>query len=304
MAYNDLVNSVSCGAGNANTGLAGCSFDWKRITTIELSPKSYKYLSGSTQLDTILAEQQKGNIIILQNVVSFVDAKVAPTVITREGSGLKVIAGELPYEYTATWDNGVNFWKALRKLNSNGLYNIALYDVNGSKIFMQTKNGEFKGFGLGMFFADKYVGSDGTTSSQQSAQLQIMNVMDVDAQAWLTADNLDYAPSELDGINDVTFTILPTLSGATALTFSALLIDKTSFFEGLTIPNIKVSKNGIGLVPSAISGDATTKTYTLTIPAAVTGDVYKVFTYDSVLHTQPINVGNYLYESNIASVTV
>ena len=305
MALNNVINSVSCGSSvDVCTGLKACGMDMKRIVTLEITPKGYNYLSGSTTLAGILEEQQKEKIIILPGVLTYTDNSADPTIVTRDGSGQKIIVGEIAQEFQVTFDNGINFWKELRKLNSQGLYNLALYDVDGTKFFTQKKNGDVQGFGLNMLFTKNYKGSDGTVASEEMMMFQYKSVSDSDNIAWVAGADLDFDSTDLTGINCVDFEILPVLSGATSLTFAALLSDKTSYFEGLTIPNIKVTKNGGAIVPSAISGDAATKTYTITIPAVVGGDVYTVQTWDSVLSTRAINITNSLYKSDIATVTV
>ena len=67
---------------------------------------------------------------MLQGVVSFADNTADDNIITREGSGIKVVAGKNPYEYTATFDNGINFHKALTSLSGYNAYDLIVFDVD------------------------------------------------------------------------------------------------------------------------------------------------------------------------------
>jgi len=303
----DSLNVVNCDGGDIfGTGQAGCKFDWNRIRTIEVTRVGFKYEGKS--LEYIQQEQQKGNIIILQNIDSFLDATADPNIITREGSGLKYVPGENPYEFNVTFDNGVNFWKALRKLNSNGEYAVALYDTEGNKIFTQTKSGTVRGFNTGMFFTGKYVGKNGATATGQVLTFQIRDFKDMDNQVWITSDELDYSPDELDGVNDVVITLDPVVVGATSLVFSPLLKDKTHLVEGLLIADFLVTRNNAGTItpitPTAISYNATTKKVTLTVPTTVAG-IYSVKLHDAVLNTDIIVTPDFgLAKSNEASALV
>jgi len=302
----DSLNVVNCDGGDIfGTGQAGCKFDWSRIKTLEFSKIGFKYEGKS--LAYIQEQQQKGNLIIAQNVVSFVDATADPNIITREGSGLKVVAGENPYEYNITFDNGVNFWKALRSMNSNGQYALALYDTEGNKIFTQTKSGVVRGFNLAMMQTGKYVGKDGVNASGQVLTLQIADFKDMDRQTWITADELDYSPSDLDGVNDVEITLNPVVAGATTLVFTPLLKDRTHLVEGLLLADFLVQKTTAGVTTTVTAtGTAvynnTDKTVTLTVPAAVAGSIYSVKLWDAALGVPIIVTPNFgLAKSNEAS---
>jgi len=305
------VNLVNCGATDTGgTGTAGCRFDWSRIKTVELTPRSFKYTKQQT-LAYIREQQQLGNIIIINNVVSYVDASADPNIITREGSGLKEIAGENPYEYNMTTDNGLDFYKKLRTYNSSGQYNIALYDVEGNKIFTETKSGEFKGFSLGMFFTGKYKGKDGSNPSSYATMIQYQDYKEMDRAAWIASDELDYSTTEIDGWNDTKIVIDAVAVGDTTLTFTHKLADKTHNVEGTLLTNYLFKKDGVPFTPTGTL-DATTTPGKLiaTIPAAVDGEVYTVQTNDSTLTTSagreiativsPLGV---LYKSNNATVT-
>ncbi len=151
------VNKIDCGAnGTIGAGLAGCRIDWERTVLIGvIKQRGYKF-TEEISLEYIRELEQAGIVDILQGVVSFVDQTADDTIITRDGSGLKRVAGKMPYEKVATFDNGVNFQKAITSLSSYDSYDLFFMDVNNNLWFTSTKAGEFKGFTAGMFEAGKY----------------------------------------------------------------------------------------------------------------------------------------------------
>lgn len=307
MALIDQLNVVACSQSDLlGTGMEGCTFDWNRVETIELSPRGYAY-TDEQNLANIKEGQQKGNLIILQGIKSFALVPVDPNINTADGSGYKTVTGEMPYEYDVMFDNnGVNYWKALRMLNSKDRYNVAFYDVEGNKIFTQTKAGVVKGFGVKMLFVGQYKGAEGNNPAEVKMQLQLADTQEMERQTWISGEELDFsAGSDLEGVNDVNLVASPLATSATSLVVSALLLDKSHFVDGLLVSNFIIKKNGVVVTASAVVADANAKTYTFTIPAASAG-TYTVSTWDATLSSYIIlSAGSgLLYKSNIASVVV
>ena len=307
MALIDQLNVVACTEGGLlGTGLEGCSFDWDRVETIELTPRGYAY-TAEQNLANVQEAQQKGDAIILQGIKSFALVPVDPNINTAESSGYKTVMGELPYEYDVMFDNnGVNYWKALRNLNSKDRYNVAFYDVEGNKIFTQSKAGVVKGFSVKMLFVGQYKGKEGGNPAEVKMQIQLADTNEMERQTWISGDTLDFsAKSDLEGVNDVTITVSPLAVAGTSLTFSPLLLDKTHFVDGLVQTNFIVKRNGVVVTASAIASNALAKTYTLTIPSATAG-TYTVQTYDATLVSNIILVPatGLLYKSSVGTVIV
>ncbi len=307
MALTDQLNVVACSQGDLlGTGMEGCTFDWNRVATIELSQRGYAY-TDEQNLANIKEGQQKGELIILQGIKSFALVPVDPNINTADGSGYKTVTGEMPYEYDVMFDNnGVNYWKALRMLNSKDRYNVAFYDIEGNKIFTQNKAGVVKGFSVKMLFVGQYKGKEGNNPAEVKMQIQLADFQEMERQTWISGDTLDFsADSDLEGVNDVNLIASPLAASDTELVVSALLLDKSHFVDGLLVSNFKIKKNGVAVVASAVVADASAKTYTFTIPAASAG-TYTISTWDSTLGTYAImNAGSgLLYKSNIATVIV
>lgn len=296
----DQINKVDCsGAGVLGTGLAGCRMDRKRVTALGLLKKGFVFAEEITK--AYMRElQQDGTLIMLQGVVSFVDNTAEDTIVTREGSGEKVVAGKMPYEYAATFDNGINFHKALTTLSSNNAYDLVLFDVDNTLFGTAPKSGGFKGLTLGMFENGKYTGSNGTDAASQTVSFQLTQRIEWDMYAaWISNSELDFIYTELTGINEVAVSVDPIVTASLAIVVSAFLLDKTHPVEGLLVPDFSVTRNGAALVPSAIAYNSTTKKYTLTVTANTTADIVTVSLAGTILTTLDV-----LYKSNTDTVVV
>jgi len=233
------------------------------------------------------AAQLAGDLIILQGIKSFKITAVEPQVNTADGSGYKTVTGELPYEYEVMFDNnGVNVWKALRKLNSKDAYNCAFYDVEGNKIFTTNKAGTvFKGFQTKMLFTGQYKGKEGNNPAEVKMNIQLADNGEMERQVWISGETLDFdAKSDLDGINDLYLGTTSTVTNASLTwSFTNTLADRSQYVAGIPLTNWairKVTTAGIVsyIIPSAVSENAVTKTYTLTHAALGTGATFSVIT--------------------------
>jgi hypothetical protein len=302
----EQVNVVNCSGGDLlGTGQEACPFDWDRVEVLELTLRSYAYTEVQN-LEQTQQEQQLEKLIIIKGIKSFNLVPLEPNINTADGSGYKTVTGELPYEYTVLFGaNGVNFWKALRSLNSKDRFNVAFYDATGNKIFTQSKSGTFKGFSTKMLFTGQYKGAEGNTPAEYKMTIQLTDFKEMDRQSWIVADQLDFSPSDLDGVNDIILTPQPLLIGGVSLVVKTTLLDKSHFIDGLTLNNFRIRKDGVVEVPTAIAHDHDAKTYTFTIAPATAG-VYTIETWDAVntVSTIIVQPSGLLYNSNLASLVV
>lgn len=300
MSLESQINTVNCGAnGVLGTGLAGCRIDRKRVGALGLVQKGFVFAEEITK-DYLRDLQKDGTLIMLQGVVSFEDSTADDNIITRPGSGIKVVAGKNPYEYAITFDNGINFHKALTSLSGYANYDLILFDVDNSMFFTVTKSGSAKGFTLGMFENGKYMGANGADASSQTITLQLIERAEIDERmSWITSDELDFSYTELTGVNEVLVTANPIVTASTSIVVSAFLLDKTHPVEGLLVGDFSVTRNGTTIVPSASVYNAATKKYTLTVTANTTADIVTVALKNIVL-----TLADVLYKSNTATVVV
>jgi hypothetical protein len=305
MSLATQVNVVSCGAGDLlGTGQQACAFDWDRIRTIEISKSGYAYTTEQT-LASIQEAQQKEEVFIISNMESCKLVPVELKISTSEGSGAESVDGELPYKYELMFKKkGVNFWKALRRFNSNGIFNISFYDIEGNKIFTQTKGGIFKGFGTNMLFTGQYKGQEGDSSAEFKMSVQLSDVMEMERQSWVSGDTATWGINDLAGYNDIILTPAALAVAGTVLTVEALLADKSHFAEGMVLADFAIKKGGVPVVATLCTPNATNKTYALTIPAATAG-TYTIETTNSLSGKVVLQAATgLLYKSNVGSVIV
>ena len=300
----DQIDKLACGASDAlGTGQQACPIDWDRVSTVKLTPRGFIY----TEIDNLVnvrEAQQTGKAIIINNIDRFALVPQEVTIDTTDGSGKKTVSGELPYEYELMFKSqGLNFWKAMRSLDSAGVYDVTFYDVEGNQFFTKSKAGSPKGFGSYLIKTGQYKGKEGNSPAEFKTMIQLSDFKEMERMAYISSDELDYsAQSDLEGVNGVLLTASPLAVLATSLVVSTTLIDKSHFVDGLVVGNFRVKRNGVIVVASAVAADENAKTYTLTIPAAVAG-TYTVDLYDSVLPASIIQVPTgLLFKSNVATV--
>ena len=299
MSLETQINAVNCGAnGVLGTGLAGCRIDRKRVTALGLLTKGFKF-AQEIDKDYLRTLQVSGDLIMLQGVVSFADNTADDNIITREGSGIKVVAGKNPYEYVATFDNGINFHKATTALSGYGNYDLIVFDVESNIFMTQTKAGEPKGFTLGMFENGKYMGSNGTDASSQTISMQLINRSEVDERmAWVSGSSWDADYEEMTGVNEVLVSIDPVADASTTISVSAYLLDKTHPVEGLLTGDFVLTRNGV-VLSQTVAYNSTTKKYVFTVTANTAADVVTASLNGIVLTTLDV-----LYKSNTATAIV
>ena len=277
------------------TGLEATGFDWDRVETIELSARSYVYPTSTDStsdqtLASVQAAQIKSDLIILQGIKSFKIVGVEPQINTADGSGYKTVTGELPYEYEIMFDNnGVNLWKALRKLNSKDSYNCAFYDVEGNKIFTSNKAGTvFKGFQTKMLFTGQYKGKEGNNPAEVKMNIQLADTSEMERQVWISGETLDFdAKSDLDGVNDLYLSnIVTPIANGTSWTVGVTLADRSQFVSGIAATQFflkrVITATGVTTYSACTitSSDSISKSYVLGVTGAnvATGSTYSIVT--------------------------
>jgi len=299
MANPTGLNVVDCSAqGAKGSGLAGCKTDRKRVSVLYFFPPDHVF-DQDIDLAYMQAQQVAGNLIVLEGVVSFVDSTPDDTITAREGSGIKSLVGQFPYEYTATFDNGFLFQQFLESVSGNGNYSLVVGDVDDRLWFTKSRAGVAKPFTMGMHQAGKYLGNDGTNLSSETLFIQLTDRKEIDARM-VTLKPDDFGSSDLKGVNDVTITIDPITAPSTSLVFSPLLNDGTHMAKGLVAGDYVFTKNGTVITPTILA-DETTKKVTATLAAASTAaDVYTVKIDGIVL----ISVSEILYKTPAVATVV
>lgn len=301
-----ILNKVSCGLSELlGTGQKFCKFDFRTPTTIVLLQKGYK-IAPETDFNLEYVQQlaQRGLAVIIDGVKGFTNNTPENTFGTYEATGEQYLTLKSPYMWQFTFNSGLYYYKALAKLESNGQYDILLFDTKGDMIGAMDNQGNLRGLDLGLFSVGAYIiGNDNT----ETVTVQV-NRENFDSQvAWITNENLDFTASQdLDGYNDTTITLTAPADGATTVQFSinATSNNKLVALLGLAKEDLLYTVGGVTTTITTLTALPTPGQYSITVPAVDTGDVLTLQLFDSELNANIILLEGTLYKSNVATTTV
>lgn len=300
------LNAVNCGAaGILGTGTHNCPFNRKRVIATIFTQQGFEY-EEAFSLAYLQELQQRGIAVVLGKVVNFVDTTAEDSINTYDTSRIKNINGKSPYEYVATFDNGIYFNKAINTLESFGAYDVTYVDEAMSIVCTSTPT-SVKGLSCGQIGANPYKGASGNAPSSNSVWWQELyrSEFDLDA-AWITADNHDIRAVNLDGVNDavVAFAVVPSATDLTVqFTVKTVADQKSIDLSGLVNGNLEVTVNGVvKTLTGTPTQDPTTKVWTVTFTGAIVADDdVTVRLNDATYTTGIILKGGRLYKSNTAA---
>jgi len=300
-----IVNNLSCGANaQMGTGTKFCPQDIENPTVVVFAEKGTKI---APEIDFNLAYfqemQQKGQLIVLNGVVSFTDNTAENEVGTRESTGIKYGTMLPPYDFTFVFDNGIQFYKALAKLEGSKNYDIFIFDVKNDMFGALDRQGNFRGLDC------QYIGVGGYKIGKENSQSLMVQVSRADfdnSVAWISNENLDFtAEQDLDGYNDIDIALTAPANLATTLDFKvyAKSNNKLVPLTGLVIADLLLKVDGVSVTPTLLASTVDGE-YTLTSAAYSTGDVVSLQLYDGVKNASIINLDGTMYKSNVATTVV
>lgn len=301
-----ILNKVSCGLSELlGTGQKFCKFDFRTPTTIVLLQKGYK-IPPETDFNLEYVQQlaQKGIAIIIDGVKGFTNNTPENTFGTYEATGEQYLTLKSPYMWQFTFNSGLYYYKALAKLESNGQYDILLFDTKGDMIGAMDNQGNLRGLDLGLFSVGAYIiGNDNT----ETVTVQVNRANFDNQVAWITNENLDFTASQdLDGYNDTTITLVAPADAATTVLFSinATSNNKLVALQGLAKTDLLYQVDGATVAITTLTALPVAGNYSLTVPAVDTGDVITLQLFDSTLNANIILLEGAMYKSNVATTTV
>lgn len=301
------LNRVNCGAaGVLGTGTANCPFNRKRVIAAIYTQQGFEF-EEALSLAYLQELQQKGIAIVLGKVVNFVQQTAEDSINTYDTTGIKSINGKRPYEYMATFDNGLYFHKSLISLESFGAYDVTYVDEALNILFTSTSTSA-KGLTCGQIGVMPYEGASGNSPATNRIWWQELYRSEFDQDAtWITAANHDIRAVNLDGVNDavVTFEVVPSDGDLTVQFSVKTKADvKDVNLGGLLPANIELKVGTTTKTVSGITQDTSTKIYTATFTGALAeDDELTLRLNDSTYTTGIILKGGRLYKSNTATAT-
>jgi hypothetical protein len=301
-----IVNNLSCGANELmGTGTKFCPQDIENPTVVVFAEKGTKIAPADDfNLAYLQDLQQKGQVIILNGVVSFTDNTAENETGTRESTGIKYGTMLPPYDFTFVFDNGIHFYKALAKLEGSKNYDMFIFDVKNDMFGALDRQGNFRGLDC------QYVGVGSYKIGKENAQNLMVQLSRSDFDnnvAWIANENLDFtAEQDLDGYNDIDITLTAPANADTALSIKvyAKANNKLVAVSGLAKEDFLLKVDGASVAISSLSQEAIDGEYTLTVPAFSTGKAVSLQLYDLVINASIINVDGTMYKSNVATTVV
>jgi len=301
----EIVNNLSCGANETlGTGTKFCPQDIENPTVVIFAEKGTKIAPADDfNLAYLQDLQQKGQVIILNGVVSFTDNTAENEVGTRESTGIKYGTMLPPYDFTFVFDNGIHFYKALTKLEGSKNYDMFVFDVKNDMFGALDRQGNFRGLDC------QYIGVGSYKIGKENAQNLMVQLSRTDFDnnvGFIANENLDFtAEQDLDGYNDIDITLTAPANLATTLAFKvyAKSNNKLVPLTGLAIADLLLKVDGVTVVPTLLASTVDGE-YTLTSAAYSTGDVVSLQLYDGVKNASIINLDGTMYKSNVATTVV
>jgi len=301
-----IVNNLSCGANEQlGTGTKFCPQDIENPTVVVFAEKGTKIAPADDfNLAYLQDLQQKGQVVILNGVVSFTDNTAENEVGTRESTGIKYGTMLPPYDLTFTFDNGIQFYKALTKIEGSKNYDMFLFDVKNDMFGALDRQGNFRGVDC------QYIGVGSYKIGKENAQNLMVQLSRSDFDnnvGFIANENLDFtAEQDLDGYNDIDITLTAPANGDVELVIKvyAKSNNKLVALTGLAKEDLLLKVDGASVTITSLTANATAGEYTLDVPAFTTGDAVALQLYDSVKNASIINLDGTMYQSNVATTVV
>ena len=301
-----IVNNLSCGANTQmGTGTKFCPQDIENPTVVVFAEKGTK-IAPATDFNLAYFQkmQQKGQLIVLNGVVSFTDNTSENEVGTRESTGIKYGTMLPPYDFTFTFDNGLQYYKALAKLEGSKNYDIFLFDVKNDMFGALDRQGNFRGLDC------QYIGVGSYKIGKENAQNLMVQLSRSDfdnSVAWIANENLDFtAEQDLDGYNDIDISLnAPSnLDTFIEIKVNAKANNKLVALTGLAKEDFLLKVDNGNVVIATLTDSAISGEYVLTVPALNTGENISLQLFDSTKNASIINIDGTMYKSNVATTVV
>lgn len=302
-----LLNKTDCGSAIKGTGTLGCKVDINYLTQFFLLEDGVEFDTAADTIDQAKINElvQAEQLIVLPEHNSFT-SEGEDTVYETLPSGAKLPVRNGLYEFLPMYSKGICLSNALGSLNSKSwtLLMLDFDDSGNSRVWgEQTTNGKFKGFNLGLVYAENRQFSDGTTSTKTPLRLQLSTKGTAAMRsrvAYLSSNNaVDFAA--LNGVNDVLLEATSTVAATFAVKALISCDGSTSISSNTTVSNWKITdtSDDSDVVPSGIT--FSNGAYAI---AGVAAGTYKVKFYDKTNSKEVVVSSNKYYESDEITVTL
>lgn len=290
MTLLNQLNTVVCGAaGLIGSGTKGCKLDPSNIASLLLLPAGVAITEKLTR-ESILEMQKAGKLVVLPNTYDVEWANEENVVSESPSRGTQSLVREGKYNLTAQFDNGMQFQKVLASIAGQNRWDVLLVDDADNIWGTEGANGSFRGFRSSMVAHNPYNFRSGAEGAKTALQIQFARPREFNKNvAVITAETLDFWPTDLDGANEVVLTITNSSEGS--LEVRTVLMDNDTFVDGLSSGDFLVKANGSTVNPTSVTAVPERKAYTLSAAGLSADDVVEITLYDTASNSNVIAVG-------------
>ncbi len=308
--FSDVVNKINCGiSGTTGTGTGVfCDIKPKDPIILCFTKPNVKVPLTTAVNETLFTDMiQKEDIISLNNIYGTLFETPDNETKTAESTGAMTKVLDLPVMLKVTFDIGLFHYQALKKLESNGYFNVFFFDLNRN-MFVAVENGFWRGLRTLMVDVNKPISMGKNNEYQMTIQIDRY-----DYDNYLKAvekGNLGFEPKTvINGYNDIDIKVT-TPSAGTTFTFQTWATNNNKRFGlfGLAGSEIRIEKTTINagvvtgwtnapftMLPTSLGSDPD---YIVTMGTAmVAGEKYRIKTFDSTLQSNVILVEGVFYRS-------
>jgi len=295
----------NCGGASADTGTLGCQIEFG-TPLHAIGMRKGTVIPANTVFDKVYIDTQiqLGNFIPLMEADSFEETSSEDAMNTNSRGVDRLNVIGLP-KYVLTFQSGHEFYKQVSKLTSFKSLDFMFGDGSGNWKLAVNSNGDFKGFSVGQVVAmmtkTKVQGGD---PESKKVSIQMLDRDEWDRNyAILERSTLTFSPGDIDGVNGVEIALSAIATGATSLTFTAILAaDRTTPVSGLVVADFLITSDGVAVVPTSVT-EGVDGTYVAVVAAVTAGKKVVVSTFDATTQTTAIIVDGVLFRGTSAVVT-
>ena len=303
-----LYNQKDCLATRKNLGLPDCIIQEGRLTGFIIVPKGWtiNLTTDTFDKDYVNEQIQLGNFVPVLGAVEATNNTPEATTEEYQGGVMSVVRNGLPNFTFKFLKGGWKFANALYSYNSFQAFDV-LYVFASGAIAGATNGTTLSGFDLGMFNTGTYMFTDGNTSASVSVTMQLINETQFNRDvAILDASILDFnVNSDIFPITGIVITGRADVSDGKVYIKPVFEMNKSTTLGGLTIPNLKVTINGVSdtIVALSLNYDETTKEYEFkTTTSFTTSSSIVVQLYDSVNSVATAKIGQRYYKGTTSAI--
>jgi hypothetical protein len=259
--------------------------DWSLDTETETFNKAY-----------LTQQIQEGKIIPFTNSVSFTDNSEDDVFQTFD-TGIKTIVRDGKPEFGYDYQRGYCWHAAAHSYNSFKAYKVILIWDNDVLGFAKDADGKtIKGLDMGYIKTANYKNNNGTESQTTTINFQLTNPKQYNQDmALLDSEQLDFNPSDINGVIDAKLTIEDQLVNADESfnLFVTAMCNTSINIEGLSVSNFELTGN-TGFTINAVAYNSSENKYEIDLSAPLTtGDQIGIRLFGT---TTVIDLSGVLYQ--------